>query len=230
MNLTKSRAVRAAVATAFALTAAACAIGPNYERPELVEAVAWSIDDVQGGEVPLTWWAGLNDKRLNDYLALAAARNLDIKAATARVDEARALRGISRSVFWPQVGLNASYTTVEQSIESPGPVGSLIEAGLVERDLDFYNASLDASWELDFVGGNRRSAQAASASLEASLAAREATVLQALAETASAYFELRGAQQRLAITRSNIDAQQRTLELTRRKVEAGLARRIDRLR
>ncbi|MEL7448770.1 MAG: efflux transporter outer membrane subunit [Pseudomonadota bacterium] len=217
-------------AAAFAMTG--CAAGPNYEQPEYAPDAEWvgSESKDQAGEVPLQWWAMLNDEGLNEYLALAAAGNLDIKAATARVDEARALRGISRSVFWPQVGLNASYTSVEQSIESPGPVGSLIEAGLVDRELDFYNASLDASWEIDIFGGNRRLAEAADASLEASLAAREATILQALAETASAYFELRGAQQRLTIARSNIDSQQRTLEVTRRKVQAGLARRIDQLR
>ncbi len=217
---------------AAALVITGCAAGPNYEQPEYAPDAEWvgAESKDQAGEVPLQWWAMLNDEVLNEYLALTAAGNLDIKAATARVDEARALRGISRAVFWPQLGLNASYTSVEQSIESPGPVGSLIEAGLVDRELDFYNASLDASWEIDIFGGNRRLAEAADASLEASIAAREATILQALAETDSAYFELRGAQQRLTIARSNIDSQRRTLEVTRRKVQAGLARRIDQLR
>lgn len=215
-----------------ALTISGCAAGPDYERPIHAGPQSWAGPESQqqSGELPAQWWSVLNDEVLEEYLALAASANLDIRVATARVDEARALRGISRSVFWPRVGLNTSYTKLRQSIESPAAGGSLIEAGLADRELDFYNAALDASWEIDLFGGNRRRTEAANATLEASIAARDATILQALAETASAYFELRGAQQRLAIAKNNIESQQRTLELTQRKVKAGLARRIDQLR
>ena len=209
-----------------------CTVGPDYVELQLDTANNWVTPQAnqQPGEIPSSWWSLLQDKELDSYLALVATNNLDIKVAIARVDEAHAARGIARSAFWPQVGLQSSYTRFEQSTESPGAAGSLITAGLVDRIVDFYNSSLDASWELDLFGGNRRRAEAANAALDANVATRDAVMLSALAETAAAYFELRGAQQRLSIVQSNIEAQQGTLDLTKRKIESGLGRRIDQLR
>ncbi|MDJ0710064.1 MAG: efflux transporter outer membrane subunit [Woeseiaceae bacterium] len=209
-----------------------CAVGNEYVAPEDSVAARW-IEPMAGeasGDLPQRWWARFQDDVLNDHLERAALQNLDIKTATARIDEARALRGIARSAFWPQVSLGASFTQFEQSIDSPSGAGALISAGISERDIDFYNASLDASWEIDLFGSTRRRVDEANANLEGTIAEREAVRLTALAETAGAYFELRGSQQRLAIIESNIAAQQRTLDLTRRKVDAGLGRKIDQLR
>lgn len=211
------------------LVLAACAVGPDYAPPEERTETEW-LTDADGAAVPDAWWSLLDDAALDAHLERAARQNLDIRAATARVDEARAARGIARSAFWPQAGLDARYTRFKQSLESPGAAGSLIEAGLVERDVSFYTTALDASWELDLFGGNRRQAEAAGATLGAAVAARDGVRLAALSETAAAYFELEGARERLAVVESNIASQARTLELTRRKVDAGLARRIDTLR
>lgn len=223
---------RTSVLRLAALLLAGCAVGPDYETPPLAVSEDWSARgaELPSAALPDSWWSVLDDAMLEQYLALAAKQNLDIRSASARVDAARAARGVARSAFWPQAGLDARYTRFEQSIESPGAAGSLIEAGLIDRDVRFYTTGLDASWELDLFGGNRRRAEVADARLDASVARRDAVRLAALAETATAYFELRGAQQRLDIVRSNVDAQQRTYDLTVRKVDAGLARRIDRLR
>ena len=227
----KKNAFVSAVAL-VATTMTACTVGPDYVSPEVGDNADWIAPGAaqHANAVPKEWWTLLDDEELDGYLSLAAERNLDVKVAVARVDEARALRGIARSAFWPQIATEARYTRFEQSLESPGSAGPLIDAGLVDRNIEFYGTSLDASWELDPFGGNRRQAEAADAALGASIAARDAAILSVLAETASAYFELRGAQQRLAIAESNIEAQRKTADLTRRKVEAGLARRIDRLR
>lgn len=210
---------------------AGCAVGPDYTQPETELASEWlNAAEGAGAALPVAWWETLEDPQLGRYLADAAANNHDIAIAVARIDEARAARGVARSAFWPQAAVNGSYTQFEQSIESPGAGGTLIDAGLIDRDVGFYTTSLDASWELDVFGGNRRLNEAATARFGAAVASQEAVVLAVLAETASAYFELRGAAERLAIAQSNIASQERTLQLTRRKVEAGIARRIDELR
>lgn len=214
------------------LLAAGCAVGPDYVEPVPDLAEAW-LDTAEAGSteaMPASWWTALEDPQLGLYLQQAAANNRDIGIAMARVDEARAARGVARSAFWPQAALAGSYTEFEQSIESPGAGGTLIDAGLIPRNVQFYTTTLDASWELDVFGGNRRLNEAANARLGAAIAGGQAVVLSVLAETASAYFELRGAAERLAIAQSNIEAQERTLDLTRKKVEAGIARRIDELR
>ena len=167
---------------------------------------------------------------LEALLESAVVHNREIGIAMTRVQEARASRRAARSAFWPGLGFSGSYTQFEQSIESPGAGGTLIDAGLIDRDVEFYTSGLDASWELDVFGGTRRRAEAANARLATAVAEQSSVVLSVLSETASAYFERRGAEARLAIATSNIASQARTLDVTRQKVEAGLARRIDGLR
>ena len=211
------------VALAALLLTGGCAVGPDYAPPASDVEPGW-LEPGPGlvaTAAPDGWWEALRG---------AMDRAPDIRAATARIEQARAARGVARSVFWPQVAAGAAWTDVEQSLESPAGAGSLIRAGFVPRDVDFYSAGLDASWEPDLFGAVRRRAEAATAELGASLAAREGVRLGVLAETASAWFERQGALQRLAIAERNIAAQQRTLELTRRLVGSGLGRRIDLLR
>lgn len=228
--------IRALSLLAALLAAGGCAVGPDYGAPALAIADGWVEGSAgtdarqRSTDVPASWWSLLGDEALAARIEQAAAGNLDVRAATARIEQARAARGIARSAFWPQVAAGASYTDVEQSVRSPAGAGSLIEAGFIPRDIDFYGAGVDASWELDLFGGNRRRAEAAAADVGASVAERDAIRLAALAETASAWFEFRGAGLRLAIAERNIESQRQTLELTRRVVESGLARRIDLLR
>jgi len=214
------------------LLLAGCAVGPDYAAPETEVEAEWlsAAEAADEAGLPDQWWRMLDDPGLDTALGNAAEANLEIAIAMTRVEEARAFRSVARSAFWPQIDANGRYTEFEQSIESPGAGGTLIDAGLIPREVDFYTTTLDASWELDLFGARRRQAEAANAELESAIENARAIRLAVLAETAAAYFELRGAEERLRIAESNVAAQERTLELTRRKVEAGLGRRIDELR
>ena len=77
------------------LALAACAVGPDYVAPENDVSATW-LNSTGGQALPDTWWAELDDDALAEYLAIAALNNRDIGIAAARVDEARALRGIAR--------------------------------------------------------------------------------------------------------------------------------------
>ena len=210
----------------------ACAVGPNYSDPELSAGQSWVTDAAEftSEALPDSWWLALEDDDLEQVLGLAAKNNLDLALATNRIREVRALRQATRSAFWPQLQLDLRQTDAEQSILSPQGGGPLIDAGLIPRDIEFATASLDASWELDLFGARRRGAEAANARLQATAANAAAVRLTVLADAASAYFELAGARERWRIASSNLASQERTLELTRRKVRSGLARRVDELR
>lgn len=221
------------IGAALTVTAlSACAVGPQYEAPKRAADQHWVTDasELAGGALPDSWWLAIADDDLAQVLTLAAQNNLDLAMAANRIREVRALRQATRSAFWPQLELDLRQTDAEQSILSPQGGGPLIDAGLIPRDIEFATASLDASWELDVFGGRRRGAEAASARVQATAANAAAVRLTVLADTASAYFELAGAKERLRIATSNLAAQERTLELTRQKVKSGLARRIDELR
>lgn len=220
-----------ALVAAGALAMAACAVGPDYEPPE-TDGGEW-LQPPAGAStesLPAEWWSLLEQPEVGELVDTAVAENRDLRAALARVEEARALRGIAASALWPRLDAEARYTWFEQSLNSPGAASQLIGAGLAPRDAEFYTAGLDASWELDFFGASRRRLEAAGASSEAAAAAAAGTALSVVAETVSAWVELRGAERRLAVTRRSADAQAKTLELTRSKVEIGLGRELDALR
>jgi len=230
-NGTLVRAALTLVTTAAAVGLAGCAVGPDYEPPES-DGGQWLAppDGVTTESLPAQWWSLLEQPEIGGHVEAALAENRDLRAAVARVEEARALRGVAAAALWPRLDAEGSYTWYEQSLNSPGAASQIISAGLASRDGEFYNARLDASWEPDLFGASRRRLEAAEAGSAAAAAAAAGTALSVVAETVSAWIEYRGARKRLTVTRRSVDAQTQTLELTRSKVEIGLARELDALR
>jgi NodT family efflux transporter outer membrane factor (OMF) lipoprotein len=85
-----------------------------------------------------------------------------------------------------------------------------------------YSLGLDASWELDVFGGIRSGADAAAATADARVADVHDVLISLAAEVALDYIDVRSAQQRLEIARSNVALQEQTLELTQLRQQAGL--------
>ncbi len=92
---------------------AGCAVGPNYHPPktEAPAAFANSIQsNVSSGPIAIAWWRGFNDAGLERLVERALATNQDLRIATARVREARALRTAAVADALPVVQGNAGYT------------------------------------------------------------------------------------------------------------------------
>ena len=81
-----------------------CMIGPDYQRPEL-EVPAQFIGTVEEGEslANLGWWELFQDPQLDELVRVALEQNRDLRAAVARVEEARALLGVTRADQFPAV-------------------------------------------------------------------------------------------------------------------------------
>jgi outer membrane protein TolC len=105
--------------------------------------VAWPL---AGGRLPVS------DPILDALLRDAVSNNFDLRAAAARVREARSLRGITAARGKPQVAGAAGAFELERSIAVPG---------FGDRRQELYDVGFDASWELDFFGGIRRDRDAA---------------------------------------------------------------------
>jgi multidrug efflux system outer membrane protein len=204
---------------------AGCTVGPSYRRPEVPVPATWRQAEhpsVSAGVAPATeWWQTFQDPILDRLVQRAVVANLDLKMATARVREARALRGIAAADRVPAVTASGTAARVRESEHvTPRPPGFDFEHG-------FFQVGLDASWELDFWGRVRRSVEAADATVEAAEDARRDVVVILLAEVARNLTEVRGAEQRLAIARQNIQTQQDSVDLTRVRFEAGLGTEVD---
>jgi NodT family efflux transporter outer membrane factor (OMF) lipoprotein len=101
------------------------------------------------------------------------------------------------------------------------------EGSQLPTRLDLYNAGFDASWEIDLFGGQRRSVEAAVASAQAVEATLDDTQVSLAAEVVQLYVDLRGCQRRQALNDNAIARQQRVIELTQRRRDAGTASDLD---
>lgn len=202
-----------------------CTVGPNYRPPEVSVPTTWRQAEQPGvrpGVAAVTeWWRTFQDPVLDRLVEGAVAANPDLQVATARVREARALRGITAADRVPTVNASGTAARVRESEHvAPRPLG-------FDFEHNFFQVGLDASWELDFWGRVRRSVEAADATVEAAEEARRDVLVILLAEVARNLVEVRGAQQRLLIAQQNIHTQQESVELTRVRFEAGLGTEVD---
>ncbi len=197
-----------------------CAVGPNYKRPQT--SVANSFANAPTNVVSLdegalaTWWKGLNDARLDRLVDRAMTNNHDLRIATANLKEARALRRLTAFDLAPTVQANAGYANslLSKAAALPGTPRAA-------REMELYDASFDATWELDLFGRVRRSVQAASAQVGSVEATRFDMLVSVIAEVARNYFELRGLQNQLAVARKNADVQTETLKITQSRLDGG---------
>jgi len=203
-----------------------CAVGPNYKPPQTSVAPSFAnspTNSASADETALaTWWKGFADAKLDDLVSRAIAHNHDLRIATANLKEARALRRLTRFDLFPTVQANAGYenTLLSKAAALPG-------APRAARELELYDASFDATWELDLFGRVRRSVQAANAQLAATDAIRLDVLVSVTAEVARNYLELRGLQNQLAVARRNADVQTQTLKITQSRLEGGRGTEFD---
>lgn len=206
-----------------------CAVGPDYEAPRPELPKSWSSLAAEAGgrdsaaratNADLTeWWRSFNDLGLASLAERALSANLDLRGAAARVRQARALRRVAKGGLLPQAGVGGSYQRTRWSENGQFPSDG--------SAFDLLQGGFDASWEIDVFGGNRRRLEAAEADVEASVEALRDVRVSLQAEVARDYVELRGTQARLAIARQNLEAQKRTAELTRARLDAGQATELD---
>jgi NodT family efflux transporter outer membrane factor (OMF) lipoprotein len=187
------------------------------EAPTLAEVPAAEGPDA----APDAFWRELGDTTLERLVAELARANLDVRAAEARVREARSARGEAVLDLAPTVTFGGGYT--RQRLSSAAfPIG----AGSFP-DQDIWDAGFDATWELDLFGRLRHNLQAQGAFVEAGREDLRDLRVTLTAELARAYFELRGAQERLAVARRNGENQRSTFQVTRERLDAGRGTAFD---
>ncbi len=228
----------ALLAAAFSLLLAGCAVGPNYKRPQVSVPKQWTVAPARGTSTkpPETgaWWSSFRDSELDSLIARAVERNLDLKLALERVQEARAARGIARSGYFPSTDANASAVRLRGGFNQgviravPSSADPNARPSLFSPfETNSFQGNLSASWELDVFGGIRRRVQASTADVVAAEENRHDVLVILLGDVGRVYAQLRGFQRRLEIANKNIITQQDTLDLTTARAKAGLATELD---
>ncbi|NJC88163.1 MAG: efflux transporter outer membrane subunit [Desulfuromonas sp.] len=178
----------------ISLLLAACSIGPDYVRPTIATQPNWRITyETAAGLADTTWWERFEDPVLNDLIHAALKENLDLMAAAARVDQYLGQLQTTRAEFFPQIGASGFAARQDET-----------ETGLIPGDntpYNYYEGTVNATWEIDIWGRIRRASEAARAEMLASEEARRAVLLTLTANTAGSYIALRGLDRQLEIAR-----------------------------
>lgn len=236
--MNRSRARPLAYFAALALLVTGCAVGPNYEPPELtVETVPdqWrtTVETEMAADTTdlEMWWVSFNDSLLTELIRRSEFGNLDLQAAVGRVAEARAIRGVAKGGFWPDIVLGGAYSyqkLSENGLQGAqvGEPGDGADSPLADP-FDSWTTGLSLSWEIDLFGRIRRTVEAADAQLQASVEDYRDVLVTLYAEVGSAYVDTRAFQTRLDFANQNVAAQEHSLELTRDRFNAGLTSALD---
>ncbi len=232
--MNKSHTIRYALlraaAIGFAVAVSACAVGPDYQKPDTALPQNWiSADDKQGGDnqtaIQQAWWQNFHDPVLNRLIQKAASGNFDVKIAEARIAEARAERAAADSSLLPSGDLKATGTRQANQIAFPGGDSSF--ASLLTKPFNTFETGFDASWELDLFGGHRREAEAANATFEASEASRDDAVVSLMAEVARTYLDIRKYQAQTAVAQDTFLSYQDTGDIAKQRFDVGDTAGID---
>ena len=221
-------AMLAAMAAVIGLSITGCAVGPDYRKPSITLQPFHSSAAVQARRTNASapaveqWWLGFNDPELTRIAQRALHQNLDLAAAIARVEQARAAAREAGAQLLPSAQMTAQASRIHESLESPiGAVARHLPG--FERNQSEYDVGAAASWEIDLFGGLRRGAQVASAEAQAAEAEQLGTRITVVADAADAYFQVRGDQARLAVAKSQVATDEHLLDLVERRFRAGLA-------
>jgi len=205
-----------------------CAVGPNYQRPATAVPSEYKSTNALGEwkeAVPLdhlpktAWWEVFGDTRLNELEQRAAAENQDLKAAIARVGQARATARLAGNSLIPSLDLNPSARRERYSPNQLPSFGSIT--------VNTFRVPLDLSYEVDLWGRIRRGFEGARADAQSSLAAFQSVLLGLQADVARNYFTLRALDAEMATVRETLDLRNEQLKLTRGRFDGGIGTELD---
>lgn len=200
--------MKRALATAAWILLAGCAVGPDYQRPEVVAPAAFRAAPPTVAQTPDSeWWKRFEDPVLDDYIVEALAHNKNLQIAAATVEQAAGVLTTTRSAFFPQIGYQGDAS--RQRFSDHG--GRL--ADIVDNPQNSYQVLAGASWEIDLWGRIRRLNEAARANLWATDEARRGVVLSLVAAVATTYLQLLGLDEQLAVAQRTLDVYGQSVKL-----------------
>lgn len=168
---------------------------------------------IQQDNIDKQWWTGFNDATLNSLLDICIANNYDLAQAAYRVDAAKALMRKAEGGYYPSLNLTAAYD-YNQNVTTAGTsrIGSV---------------GADMSWEIDIIGAVRGRAKSQKYNFQATQEEYNAVMTSLIAKVVSSYINLRTAQVRLDVVKSNLYIQEQTKNITEARFNTGLASALD---
>jgi len=214
----KSRALLMTAVMFGTLFISACAMGPDYERPETALPETYEqVEDSGASIANLSWWELLGDEQLNTLIRIALEQNKDMAIAVSRIEEARATLGFVRSDQYPKFDVSAGANR-GNSVPGTSVIAPVSNSFVLAGDLSF---------ELDLWGKLRRSTEAAQAELLATVDAGNSVMITLIADVASAYLLLLDLDTRVAIADRTLETRKESLGIIQARFDRGTVALID---
>src|SRR5580693_5816765 len=213
-----------------ALTLAGCTVGPNYKRPQIAVPETFRapepLPQSQGASLAdQKWFEVFRDPQLDELIKVALVQNYDLRDAVARVGQARANLGITRSNQYPQASASGGLEVTRLSRDGQTPLPATF---LPNQNRNWGQATVNLlSFEVDLWGRLRRATEAARASLLNAEENRKAVVTTLVSDVAGNYFSLLQLDYELEISQRTLDTRRDSLRLVQERQGGGVATLLD---
>jgi multidrug efflux system outer membrane protein len=202
-----------------------CSLGPNYHRPDVEIPVDWHWKEAvpRDEESKGPWWEVFNDPELDRLQQLAVENNQNLKAAIARIDQARSHARVTAADFFPNVTADPSWQRYKTSPNTANNVPFPIQS-ITAND---FKVPLDFSYEIDLWGKVRRSFESARNEMLASAADYENVLFTLQADVGENYYRLRGVDREIEIFNTAVELRQKNLDIFNARFKAGYTSQLE---
>jgi NodT family efflux transporter outer membrane factor (OMF) lipoprotein len=202
----------------LALLQGACSLVPQYTRPDPSVPPAWSGASSQGLKnataVRSGWWRSFGSTELSTLVERSLATNYSLQATITRIDEARGTARIAGAPLYPALSLNGT-------LDRSNGQGTSLQTSRTQ------NAFGLATYEIDFWGKNRATAESAKALAAASAFDSDAVAMTLTASVADTYLQILSLQERIRLAKTIAHDAERVLSLIEARRSVGTATDID---
>ena len=224
---------RKIAASAIALLASACAVGPDFEHPAAPGVKGYTENalpdktasaDVAGGaaqrfvadeDIPSDWWTLFSSKPLNGLIEQALKANPDLQAAEASLRQAQENVYAGEGALFPAVNINGGATRQKFS---PAAFGN---SGAPASIFTLYNSSVSVSYGIDIFGGARREIEELEALADVQRAQRDAAIITLTSNVVTAAVQEASVKSQLQAAQDIIGFDQKQLDMLQAQFKAG---------
>jgi multidrug efflux system outer membrane protein len=201
----------------------ACALGPDYRRPDIDTPSSWRTDEKETKDVVNTlWWEQFDDAVLNDLIVSSLMENKDLKIAAARVEQYIGAYWTDRAALFPQIGYTAQGGQQRVSENQTPPLSSTMR-----NPFTLYQGYLSGSWEIDIWGKLRRATEAARADLLSTEEYKRGVLLSLVSSVATGYVRLRDLDKQLEIAKETARSREDSYKLFTLRFEGGVISELE---
>lgn len=197
----------------------ACAVGPDYEAPDVYAPAEFRVEvppEQAASLADLPWWDVYEDPALQRLVTRAIEGNYDLRAAAARVRQSSAFVGVARSELLPQVGYDGTGSRQKQLLIPQVP----------PQTFNLFTGAFNLAWEIDLWGRIRRATEAAEADLWAAEEAQRGILLSLVSTVGEQYFQLIELDRELQIAKATVASFEKSLDLFTQQYEGGVGSKL----